>query len=88
MVDGSHPEIEQQVRTVLEVLDELGVANKPLVTVINKRDMIDAPRLIRSLSGEVSRPLLISALHGTGIPALMDEIGRVAHQLHPHPIGH
>ncbi|HEY9898653.1 MAG TPA: GTPase HflX [Pantanalinema sp.] len=86
VVDGSHPEVEQQVRTVLEVLDELGVAGKPIITVINKRDMIDAPTLIRSLAGEVSRPLLISALHGTGIPALLDEIARVAR--HPHPIRH
>ncbi|MBO9539008.1 GTPase HflX [bacterium] len=88
VVDGSHPEVEGQVRTVLEVLDELGVSGKPILTVINKRDLIDAPRLIRALTGEVSRPLLVSALHGTGISTLLDEIARVARQLHPHPIRH
>lgn len=88
VVDGSHPHVEEQVRTVLEVLDELGVRGKPMITVINKRDMIDGPKLIRSLSGEVSHPLLISALHGTGLDALIAEIERVARQLHPHPVRH
>lgn len=86
VVDGSHPHVEQQVRTVLEVLDELGVRGKPIITVINKRDMIDGPRLIRSLAGEVTHPLLISALHGTGLEALTAEIARVARQLSMTPM--
>ncbi|HEY9854563.1 MAG TPA: GTPase HflX, partial [Stenomitos sp.] len=85
VVDGSHPNVEHQVKTVLEVLDELGVHGKPMITAINKRDRIEGPTLIRSLPPEATRPVLVSALHRTGLDGLLDEIGALAHRLHPHP---
>ena len=38
VVDISHPEFEDQIRTVNETLSELGVAEKPVVMVFNKVD--------------------------------------------------
>lgn len=82
VVDGSHPQVEQQVQTVFEVLDELGAANKPMITAINKRDLITGPTLIRSLPSAMPPPVLISALQGTGLDELVKEISRAAHALH------
>ncbi len=85
VVDGSHPNVERQVQTVLEVLDELGAHGKPMITAINKRDLIDGPRLIRALPVEPSRPVLVSALHRTGLDTLLQEIESLAGKLQPHP---
>ena len=38
VVDVSHPNFEDQIRTVNETLKELGAINKPVITVFNKMD--------------------------------------------------
>lgn len=86
VVDGSHPEVEHQVRTVLEVLDELGVRGKPTITAINKRDLIEGPTLIRSLPAQATRPVLVSALQRTGLDGLLREIEAMAPRLQHHPV--
>jgi GTP-binding protein HflX len=41
VVDITHPDAEQQARTVEETLAELGLAERPLLTVLNKVDRLD-----------------------------------------------
>jgi GTP-binding protein HflX len=41
VVDITHPDAEQQARTVEETLDELGIGERPLLTVLNKVDRVD-----------------------------------------------
>ena len=41
IVDITHPDAEQQARTVEETLAELGLAERPLLTVLNKVDRFD-----------------------------------------------
>jgi GTP-binding protein HflX len=41
IVDITHPDAEQQARTVEETLSELGLAERPLLTVLNKVDRFD-----------------------------------------------
>ncbi|MFH1826647.1 MAG: GTPase HflX [bacterium] len=38
VVDGSHPQCESQIHAVYTVLEELGCATKPMITVFNKID--------------------------------------------------
>jgi GTPase len=40
MVDASHPDHIQQEKTVLKLLDELGAAHLPMLTVYNKKDLL------------------------------------------------
>lgn len=40
VVDGSSPWMEEQIHTVYETLDRLGVKGKPLITVFNKIDRL------------------------------------------------
>jgi GTP-binding protein HflX len=41
VVDVTHPNVPEQVQTVLDVLEELGADNMPIVTALNKIDAID-----------------------------------------------
>lgn len=40
MVDASHPDHIQQEKTVLKLLDELGAGHLPMLTVYNKKDLL------------------------------------------------
>lgn len=41
VVDGSHPDHEQHQETVLEILEELDAHTLPILTVYNKKDLMD-----------------------------------------------
>ena len=40
MVDSSNPQMEAHMKTVYETLDNLGVGDKPVITVFNKQDKL------------------------------------------------
>lgn len=42
VVDGSHPDIEQHQDTVIKILEELGANEIPVLTVYNKKDLIES----------------------------------------------
>jgi GTP-binding protein HflX len=68
VIDRSHPDWQEQAGAVELVLEELGVATTPRVTVLNKID-----RLAESLTGGAPgpRPVVpISALTGRGLDRL------------------
>ena len=73
VVDRSHPQWHEQMRVADEVLDELGVERRRVVTVFNKCDRVGA--LPRS-AGQDGEGLRVSALTGEGIDALRAEIAR------------
>jgi GTP-binding protein HflX len=72
VVDASSPAMQRQVEAVEQVLEEIGAGGLPTVLALNKMDLV-APNLQPALSG-VSATLpsvLVSALTGEGIPALL-----------------
>ena len=73
VVDRSHPQWHEQMRVADEVLDELGVERRRVVTVFNKCDRIAAHPSQPVRDGEGLR---VSALTGEGIDALRAEIAR------------
>ncbi|MGH2669186.1 MAG: HflX GTPase family protein, partial [bacterium] len=75
VVDGSAAEPELQHAAVLEVLDEIGAAEIPQLTVINKIDAVDEVALAR-LRRIWPDAALVSALRGVGIDVLMDALAR------------
>jgi GTP-binding protein HflX len=77
VVDITHRNVEQQVSTVLEVLDELGATDLPVVTALNKIDELPDPAMARSAAAEGTNNVAISALTGEGLPELLVSIERV-----------
>ena len=84
VVDVTHPDAAQQAETVLETLRELDLSEKPLVTVLNKVDLLarhdghaaleKLERRRASLAYSPPNGLLISAQNGWGLDELRGRI--------------
>lgn len=72
VVDASNPRMDEQMYTVYETLDNLGVKDKPLITVFNKQDKIEDEQIIRDFRADYTAR--ISAKTGEGIPELLLKI--------------
>lgn len=80
--DVSHGETEAQAGDVAQVLRDLGIDaddKRRVIEVWNKADLltgVDRERLATTAhrTGEESRPILISALTGEGVPELLETI--------------
>jgi GTP-binding protein HflX len=71
VVDITHPNASEQAQAVLTTLDEIGVADVPMVTALNKIDAFANPQSIVNRVDEFERAVPISALTGEGIPSLL-----------------
>ena len=71
--DASSEQMEQQSRTVRQILTDLKTTRLPVIDVMNKTDLISAPRL-RALKAQYSRALFISAQNKKGLPALLKAV--------------
>ncbi len=81
VVDVSDPEMEAQRRTTLEVLKQIDAADKPILTVFNKADL---------LSNEVERmtpeqSCYLSASSGEGVARLLELLERLMEK-HTEPV--
>lgn len=70
LVDASHPLAEEQAKTTLEVLKELGAGDKPIITLLNKVDRAEGEQRARYMRLQHPKSLLISAKEQTGFIAL------------------
>jgi GTP-binding protein HflX len=75
VVDGSHPDPEEQVRAVREVLAEVGADRLPELLVVNKTDTADEETLLR-LKRLWPDAVLVSARTGRGIDDLRAAVER------------
>jgi GTP-binding protein HflX len=86
VVDVTHPNAGEQVQTVMDVLEELGADDKPVVTALNKVDRLtgdgadEAPGVdellgrLGSAADLACNPVAISARDGTGFIALLERV--------------
>lgn len=80
VVDGSDPQMDLHMYVVYSTLQELGVTDKPVITVFNKMDLVkdlpdeEAPVFRDSRADAVFR---ISAAEGEGIEALKEGILKI-----------
>lgn len=70
--DASSPDCAEHLRVTNELLSELGAADIPVVSVMNKSDLLYDADSVMTLGNSV----FISALHGNGIDALLTAIDR------------
>lgn len=73
VLDGGSSEIMEQNLAVREVLTELNIIDKEIITVINKCDLIEPGPVLKRLVKEWSA-IAVSALTGAGIDELLGEI--------------
>jgi len=81
VVDASHHFYEEQVSSVLEVMAELGVGEKPIITVFNKSDLMKDQYELRRLIADTPNSCYMSALSGEGKEYLVRLIDMVIAQL-------
>jgi GTP-binding protein HflX len=70
VVDAASPEAQEQIAAVTGVLGELGVADKPVLTVFNKIDAVEDHALLTVLRDRHPDALPVSARNGTGLDEL------------------
>lgn len=70
VLDASHPLVAEHVQAVEEVLEELALNDKPMITVLNKRDLIQDPQQLPSLEHTYAPAAAISAQTGEGVDRL------------------
>jgi GTP-binding protein HflX len=83
VVDASHPHAIDQVNSVYDVLSELGAIDKPIITVLNKSELVRKEDLIWLVS-QVPNPVIISALKRLGFSALLNKIQDTVQEVFPH----
>jgi GTP-binding protein HflX len=72
VVDASNPRAESRIHTVYRTLSELGVEEKPLITLFNKQDMVKEPIVIKDLKADYS--VKTSLKTGEGISEVLEII--------------
>jgi len=78
VVDISHSNYEEQIKTVEKVLDELGAGGKKMLYVFNKSDSISAEELdFRVTMRNYGEYITISAKDGKNIDKLIEKINEI-----------
>lgn len=74
VVDVSDFHYEEHLKTVNNVLDELGVHDKPLLYVFNKIDVLDDRSVMDEMKSDYPESVFISAERGMFLNRLVDEM--------------
>ncbi len=71
VVDISHPNALNQFQAVQETLEEIDANHIPMITALNKADLLRNPENAREILKSFPKAVSISALDGTGIKDLL-----------------
>ena len=80
IVDGTSPDMLEQVESVERTLRDLGVDRRPALTVVNKIDALEEPleNLLEAMaSRHGGRPIAVSAQEKLNLDELREAIGRI-----------
>lgn len=72
VVDVSHPVAVQQAETTMKVLQEIGVKDKPVITIFNKIDRCESTLMMDKLRLIYPKTVRISAKNKTGFEELTE----------------
>jgi GTP-binding protein HflX len=75
VVDVSHPNAEEQILAVNQVLAEIGAAEQPTLMVFNKVDRLERPDRVQSFVDRFPKSVAVSARTGAGVSQLLAELG-------------
>jgi GTPase len=82
VVDSSHPNVVDQISSVYDILSELGAIDKPMITVLNKAELVRKEDLVWLIS-QVPNPIVISAKKRLGLGSMLTAIQKVVDDLYP-----
>lgn len=68
VVDASNPQMDTRMYVVYDTLRQLGVEGKPIITLFNKQDKLEAPQMFRDLHADYT--FAVSAKTGQGLDEL------------------
>ncbi|MDD4953858.1 MAG: GTPase HflX [Candidatus Omnitrophica bacterium] len=74
VLDVSNPRVHDYNLAVMKVLQELGAQEKPMITALNKIDLLDDDSRLERLKKDFVNPVAISAKFGTGQELLLEKI--------------
>jgi GTP-binding protein HflX len=77
VVDITHSQAGAQAQSVRQTLAEIGAGDLPLVTALNKIDLLDEADDVYQAVDDYERAVPISAMSGTGLPTLLRTIEQV-----------
>jgi GTP-binding protein HflX len=78
VVDCSSMQMELYMQVVYETLEQLGVGNKPIITVFNKTDLLEEEIILKDHKAE--HTVQISAKTGRNVETLLELIGKQLRQ--------
>ncbi len=74
VVDASSPDVERQIKTVYEVLEEIGVEHGNDILVLNKSDAVENRAQLDILRARYVDSVSVSAVNRTGIKRLTEMV--------------
>ncbi len=74
VVDITHPHVLAQAKAVGEVLEELGVTDKPMVVALNKIDLLNDLEEARKVARAFPNSVAISAAEKIGLDELLERL--------------
>ncbi|MDD2498883.1 MAG: GTPase HflX [Desulfitobacteriaceae bacterium] len=77
VIDGSSPQAEEQAQAVHQVLKSLGAGEKPVLTVINKIDLIENDAVLSRLLRKFQPAVAVSAEKNIGMDNLLQKIQEI-----------
>ena len=79
VVDASQPALDDHLAAVEILLEELEVAGRPTILVLNKMDRVESERMLETLMVSRPRVVAVSAATGKGIESLLVAIENALH---------
>ena len=74
VLDITHPRLYEHATAVFSVLKELGASQKPVITALNKIDLVNDSVKLERLKKDFNNPVLISAKSKDNLGLLLEEI--------------
>jgi len=74
IVDVTHPQAQEQARAVYQTLVEIEADHIPILTVLNKIDILTNPDRARQALADFPNAVAISAMTGEGISDLLEKV--------------
>jgi len=79
VLDVSHPRAEQQLKTVMQVLDEIGATEPQRLVVLNKVDQLEHNADLLVFEKQYPDAVAISAKTGRNVDQLIEQVRAAAH---------
>jgi len=76
VMDISHSNVRQHAEAVHDTLVEIGAEHIPLITVLNKIDLLPEPEKAKQILQQFGNAAAISAITGDGLPELLEMVSQ------------